>query len=51
MSREIDAKHDNPILDGAWTAKPKIAALAYGWTLHSELFGRQRACIDVSRAT
>lgn len=47
MSRVADVKHDDPLLDGAWKAKTKIAALQYGLTLHSEPFGRSGVCIDV----
>jgi hypothetical protein len=47
MSRVMDAKHDDQMLDGAWKAKTKIAAIEYGLTLHSEPFGRRGVCIDV----
>ena len=47
MSRVIDVKHDAQILDGAWKAKTKLAALEYGLTLHSEPFGKRGVCIDV----
>jgi len=47
MTRASEAKHDDPMLDGAWKAKTKIAAIEYGLTLHSEPFGKRGVCIDV----
>lgn len=47
MTRASAAKHDDPVLDGAWKAKTKIAAIEYGLTLHSEPFGKRGVCIDV----
>lgn len=47
MTRASEAKHDDPMFDGAWKAKAKIAAIGYGLTLHSEPFGKRGVCIDV----
>lgn len=49
MSRVIAGKHDDPMLDGCWKAKTKIAAIEYGLELHSEPFGKKGVCIDVWR--
>lgn len=47
MTRASETKRDDPMFDGAWKAKARIASTEHGLTLHSEPFGKRGVSIDV----